>query len=57
VLFNLIGAVWVISLFPWYSRFGGLDHPERARDRPDGHDSSRLPNPAEYAAVITAASR
>jgi phosphate:Na+ symporter len=55
VLFNLIGAVWVISLFPWYSRFIASVIQSVHGTDPIGMTLTSLPDATEYAAVITAA--
>jgi phosphate:Na+ symporter len=54
VLFNLIGATWVISLFPWYSRAVASAIQSVHGVDPMGMQIGDFTNPADYAAIITA---
>jgi phosphate:Na+ symporter len=54
VLFNLIGATWVITLFPWYSQvIAGLIETTYGVD-PAVMRITDFSDPAVYAAIITA---
>jgi phosphate:Na+ symporter len=55
VLFNLIGALWVIALFPWYSRIVASVIQSVHGTDPLVMSFATFPDSAEYAAVVTAA--
>jgi phosphate:Na+ symporter len=55
VLFNLIGASWIIAIFPWYSRLiAGIIEGVHGTN-PIGMTIAGVGDPVEFAAVITAA--
>jgi phosphate:Na+ symporter len=55
VLFNLIGAAWVITLFPWYSRaVAAVIHSVHGAD-PMTMSIGNFADAGDYATVITAA--
>jgi phosphate:Na+ symporter len=55
VLFNLIGVLWIITVFPWYSRLIGAIVESVHGTNPIGMTIGDFADPLEFAVVITAA--